>query len=670
MATKKIRKSVQINRLRSKIMERTVQGFQAQALHFDKNGIAEPMLQPFAGLTMTAHIERYLESRNWAQITGDGGMKRVKRYCRSILVINAEENIDTVALVYDFNHKTFRQMFRVIGENGNDRFFVRRGEVATDLVTGEEISVDSMRALAAKHGMYMFRGEFDISSPGQLKKKVLVRFGEYLGPEENRRVDWDSIMNSCTCGGWAAICRGLEREKDNLTFKEMANVAVRMALNMVVSAMNDYYLDNFAVYPGKFEKKTVVGADGKPFCFMDGTAPFSTAFLAASIQGVLGPDYEVFESAAKGVVIQCRPFWVCKGTAIGFSKEMLWKFFCDFRIGKEMVVIYRDSMTAEEEASWEKYCLSSGKSGVFGGKIVVVLRDHSQSVGDIEAFWDFNFQKTVFNLREYESGLNALGMAHLDHTDGVWSSQLAQTVLLNDFEAGKELINLHAAKDVHTLWTKLSSTEGKAPKFGDFLPQKVVIDSASGTGEEEEAPINVSMAMRSVVPHFEQAYFAPEYKQSVKKGLEGLVNRFNNFNVAMDGNIIHCMILPDPVAMITGYQVLKNCNKDGITETIGADFRNVSHDEIVRRIQALPCSQEKKELAIDFVSNLAPGVSYVPATQEASMLGEGWDFDGDTWYIIESLGIAIRYPKQHSEGYFRVSTDCALPAPLCVNKDC
>ena len=665
-----VRTSRAVNRLRPLIMERKVKGFQVTALHLDSNGVAEPMLQPFAALTMTKYIESSFENC-WVAITGDGAIKKVQRYCRSMLVLNAEESMDNAGLVYNLEKGFVRQMFRVLGETGaDDRFFVRNGNEVTDLISGEVMSLDSMRALAAKHGLFMFDGSYDISSPGQLKRKVLVRFGQYLGNESDRKVDWDHVMNMVTCGGWAAIMRGLNSKKDELSFKEMANVAVRMALNMVVSAMNDCRLDNFAVYPGKFERKTVVGADGKPFNFMDGTAPFATSYLAACVQDALGENYSVFESAVLGYVFQCRPFWVCKGTAVGFTSEMLWKFFCDFRLGKEMVTIYRDTMTEAEEAAWEEYCLSSGKSGEFAGKIIVVLRDHSQKVGDIQAFWDFNFQKTVFNLKDYETGLNALSMAHAGHTDGVWSSQLAQSVFCHDFESGKEMLNRDAAIEAHELWAKTANSEGRAPSIADFTQSRNVVDSLSGAGEEDTEPINVTMAMKGVAPHFAQAYFAPEYKQSVNKGLEGMVNRWNNFNVRMDGEIIHTIILPDPVAMITGYTVLSNKNAEGITETIGANFRNVSHEEIVRRIEALPCSEELKRLAIEYVSNLAPGVSYVPATQEASMLGEGWDFDGDSWYIVKKLGIAIRYPKTHSEGYFRISVDCQLPEPLCVNKDC
>lgn len=666
----KVRSSRTVNRLRPVIMERKFKGFRVTALHLDADGCAEPMLQPFAALTMTQYIETSFEVTT-AAITGDGAINKVDRYCRSMLVLNTEDGIDNAAVVYNFERGHVRQMFRVLGETAaDDRFFVRNGNEVTDLVTGEVMSLESMRAMAAKHGLYLFDGSYDISSPGQLKRKVLVRFGRYLGHEENREVDWDYIMNQCTCGGWNAIVRHLDSNKDELSFKEMANIAVRMALNMVVSAMNGEKLDNFAVFPGEFQLPTITGQDGKPFNFMDGTAPFSTKYLAASIEEALGPDYKVFQSATHGVVIQCRPFWVCKGTAVGFTPAQLWSFFCSFRIGHEIAVIYRDTMTDKEELAWEEFCLSKGKKGAFAGKIVVVLRDHSQKISDIQAFWDFNFQKTVFNLKDYETGLNALAMAHSGHTDGVWSSQLAQSVYCHDFEWGKELINMDAAIDAHKLWAKLSCSEGRAPRLSDFVQKRNVIDSVTGTGEEDAEPINVSMAMKDVAPHFAQAYFAPEYKRSVNKGLEGMVNRWNDFNVRMDGEIIHTIIMPDPVAMICGYGILSNNNADGITETIGYDFRNVSHEEIVRRIQSLPCSEEKKKLAIEFVSNLAPGVSYVPATQEASMLGEGWDFDGDSWYIIVKLGIAIRYPKTHSEGYFRVSKDSPLPNPLCVNKDC
>ena len=134
-----VRTSRAVNRLRPLIMERKVKGFQVTALHLDSNGVAEPMLQPFAALTMTKYIESSFENC-WVAITGDGAIKKVQRYCRSMLVLNAEESMDNAGLVYNLEKGFVRQMFRVLGETGaDDRFFVRNGNEVTDLISGEAV---------------------------------------------------------------------------------------------------------------------------------------------------------------------------------------------------------------------------------------------------------------------------------------------------------------------------------------------------------------------------------------------------------------------------------------------------------------------------------------------------------------------------------------------------
>ena len=247
--------------------------------------------------------------------------------------------------------------------------------------------------------------------------------------------------------------------------------------------------------------------------------------------------------------------------------------------------------------------------------------------------------------------------------------QVLQSFLVADWEDGKAMALAAALKDAVKAWKALDpeSTEGTAPSWMDF--QRGVEETVSDNGEviETEVSINYSELANQIAPGFAKKYWAPAYRSMVDRKLKGLSTKFGKCNYSAE--VIHTTILPDVAALVAGVPVLRHNTENQVTDCFGNGSGNLSKDEYCARVDELVTDKKAAELTKRLARKLHRGITSVVSTEEAAKAGEGWDFDGDSWYEFLKLGFANRYPKTHARGYFRLNDDCVLPTPLCVDKD-
>ena len=659
------------------LLKRGGKSWNTTLLVVDQKGSVDPMPHTMAYSYITPLLEGSgaLRKKN-ALVSADGLTNPEERYCDAILMVAC----DTKALSVIFDGKTMkpRYLYRVLDKV--DSFWVKLDDhTVGNLCTGEKMEARRFQNWAATMGCYCYDGKYATSSAGELKKYVVQLPGQYFGKDKARKLDWASIYDKMSGGAWT-IFNGLHK---TLNYKEIAQFAMRMAQSKAPCQALDYVPARvYSVIPGTFQRENVVNVTGEKFDFMDGLGfelADYTAELFNGADGIRGK-YHVTPEACEGQLKQQRPASVCKQTFLSVNRETMryLKKVHMPKLGEVKILAYK-GMTAQQIVAWTEYCMSKGKSGsytdengkeiVLADKMVTLVLKEGFEDSEPDYLNDFNGQKTVFH-PALLMGPRILNIAHLDSTKGYLSTQVLQSFLAADFENGKAMAMYAAIRDVAKAWKSLNPevTEGKALSWADFQGKtEDIIDEVTGEVTTEVKNINYSELANTVAPGFAKKFWAPAYRSMVDRKLKGLSTKFNKCNFSQ--RVIHTTLIPDVAAVIAGTQILRENVDTDIVSCFGNGSGNLSKTEYIAAVQASSADDEGKKHAIRLIKKLHRGITAVPASEEAAKAGEGWDYDGDSWYESLDYGYANRYPKTHSRGYFRLMESCVLPTPLCVDKD-
>jgi hypothetical protein len=436
-------------------------------------------------------------------------------------------------------------------------------------------------------------------------------------------------------------------------------------------AFDSVLIRKYTIIPGTWQRDTVLDVNGEKFDFADGTGFVRADYLCEVINkmaGIVGK-YLVKAIACVGMLLQARPWFVCKQTFLSVNDDMMSHLIKVYGTEEEVVLLAYKGLDATERKGWVDYCMSKGTKGIYAHKMVSIVFEEGFENALPDVFNDFNGQKTVFDPK-YRSGMNVLNIAHLDKTTGYLSTQVLQSFLAADWENGKAMALRAALKMAVKAWKDLDpeATEGRAPSWNDFqVNTEEVLDAETGESSVEVKSINWSELANSIAPGFAKKFWAPAYRSMRDRKLKGLSTKFHKCN--FEQKVIHTTILPDIGAIFAGTQVLEQNAENDVTDCYGNGSGNLSTLEYCSRIRESSTDEKGVKLAMFMAQKLYRGITCVPANPEAAKAGEGWDFDGDSWYESLEFGYANRYPKTHSRGYFRISNDCVLPTPLCVDKD-
>lgn len=643
-------------------------------LSVSADGRVTPMAHMMAYSYITPLLEEYgAIAPAWFPSSADGAREFSQRFCKAVLMLRLAD-VRALGLIYDIKSNKPKTIWRILESNGLDSFWVAVSNTEVgNMVTAEKVSKGAFKAMISNKGGFAYTGEYATSSAGELKQGVLQLPGKYYGPGANTlRVDWDKVYDRMSCGAWSIYNALRAKEGKPESFKAIAQFAMRMAQSKApCSAMDNVPVRKYTAIPGTWQRDKVVNVKGEKFDFADGVGFMLASYWAKCLNEAPGiaRKYHISVKAVVGMLMQMRPFSVCKQTFLSIDEEtmsFIKKTYCGDM--EEVTLLVYKGLSDEERQGWIDYCMSKGKEGIFAGKVVSLVFEAGFEDALPDLFNDFNGQKTVFD-PAFRSGPRVLNVAHLDSHKGYLSTQVLQSFLVADWEDGKAMALAAALNDAVKAWKSLDpeATEGTAPSWLDF--QRGVEETVSDNGEviETEVSINYSELANQIAPGFAKKFWAPAYRSMVDRKLKGLSTKFGKCNFSAE--VIHTTILPDVAALVAGVPVLRHNAENQVTDCFGNGSGNMETFEYCRRIHESNADEEGKKLAVSLVQKLHRGITCVVATDEAAKAGEGWDFDGDSWYEFLKLGFANRYPKTHARGYFRLNDDCVLPTPLCVDKD-
>lgn len=674
MATINVNNSKVADHLAKVALARAGKSWTTNLLSISADGRVTPMPHMMAYSYITPILEDMgAINPSWFPSSADGAREFSQRFCKAVLMLRLAD-VRALGLIYDIKANKPKVIWRIIESNGLDSFWVKVSDTEVgNMVTAEKVSKEAFKAMIAKKGGFAYTGEYATSSAGELKQGVLQLPGKYYGPGANvLKVDWDKVYDRMSCGAWSIYNALRAKGGKPESFKAIAQFAMRMAQSKApCAAMDNVPVRKYTVIPGTFQRDGIVNVNGKKFDFADGVGIMRSGYWADCLNaapGVKGK-YLINKRAVVGMLAQMRPFSVCKQTFLSVDDETLAYMKDVYTEGLEEVklLVYK-GLSDEQFEGWVDYCMSKGENGIFAGKVVSLVFETGYENSLPDLFNDFNGQKTVFN-PAFRSGPRVLNVAHLDSHKGYLSTQVLQSFLVADWEDGKAMALAAALNDAVKAWKALDpeATEGTAPSWLDF--QRGVEETVSDNGEvvETEVSINYSELANQIAPGFAKKFWAPAYRSMVDRKLKGLSTKFGKCNYSAE--VIHTTILPDVAALVAGVPVLQHNTENQVTDCFGNGSGNMETFEYCKRIHESSADKKGKELAVSLVQKLHRGITCVVATEEAAKAGEGWDFDGDSWYEFLKLGFANRYPKTHARGYFRLSDSCTLPTPLCVDKD-
>lgn len=622
----------------------------------------------------------------WMVTSSGNTLGYFERFTRDFVMVNVD-NKENVGLLFDVNKGIVHAIYRAISGDGLDSFWVRKSvkkggkihDFMVNVATADITTVDEWKAAVKDNGYYVYDGQWATSSPGELKKHTMRMPGRYVGPDSERGVDWEEIFRTRTSGAWDAWIK----KGGSKGYKDIAEFNARVTLpNAWCRSFDERPVNVYGIYCGKMKKDTVM--DG--YTFADGIGFILDEYYADSLNSVQD-EYKFTPESVTGMLLQERQYHVNKKTGLVVPYDTMRHVERDW--GAKVYKIFLDEITEEEKAAFvamsmskfkkTKWTKADGTEVDWKNTLVIFYADRSFDNKAIEYFTDANGQKTGCYPWDYESGLRVLNVAHEDKGEIVLSTQVLSSYAACNWDKTVEMVNVLAQIAIDDKVEKLFSDKGKAPSWADFqnddIDHGIVDDIAPVVGLD---------------------YLFGNWQNKVNQTLKSLSTMFTNLNIPVDGT--HTTIVPDLAVVFAGIPVL-GVNEDGVTEMYSTTkaASTISRDAYVSKfVKAAIAAGIKpwvRQVVIEAIDTLAPGISVVPADETTARANEGWDFDGDSEYtslhdknyktVVDEDGVehyvedkdgdirvitghVNRYPKNHPYGYCKALKDSWLKKPLCV----
>ena len=440
-----------------------------------------------------------------------------------------------------------------------------------------------------------------VTSSASQTKKHDGSFPGYRGGEAGIKKVHER-WNECTFG---AVTMNLD-DTDNHTDKDVAQLITRLSAYKAPSVYLKE-LECVCYFMGK-EKlgKTLLNGKTREDESFDGRAIFSDEFIAEAFTEKLGGKYLIAPWAVNGVGIQCRP-WLSKVMALtrkkGYIETMLKKR------GGKFVVLFRDSITEEQQNEFNVSVKSKGKKGAYAKKLVIVVPSADWALshgfgcvpgreyditrlpnGFLQYFTDLNGLKATYDLKT-ESGVNMLDMTHEGHDvahGSKASTQMLQTALIFNPKKTQEYLESLIRENIEKKVARVISKdgegnwvipEGRIPSALDFSSKKAVaeiFDEMFGETESVEETddveaedngavnINVGQVLQNIDPTFVADIYRPMFKTAINTVLKGILSMLKKVNIPMKG--WYNKLTTDPAADF-GTKIL-GINNDGFVECL------------------------------------------------------------------------------------------------------
>ena len=568
-----------------------------------------------------------------------GFQKNLERYSDAVLQLKIED-------LPTKRSKGFEQYllsFKIIKYQG--RFYLDRegnGKKITNLITRKENSDEGWGFLdddgnykdeVIIYGHFGDKSSEACATAGEVKKHILT----LIAVKHPNLAAAEIIQYALTYGASRMLC---DEEEGVSSEKDIAQASARLAQNAAQNTPFGY-VDNFAVFMGKV-------TDFRGNEYRDGWGFVSNRLVSKLLTMLTGGKYDVLPEAVIGWLLQCRPF-LCKLQAETVSQEYLDVFVS--RLLTQVVYLYRDEITYEDQVEFNKGMKTKGKEGKFAGKVVVVCNSRRTAGNGIQFLTDVNGLKGAFDLR-FRTTLNVLSTSHPTENifDGAsFSTQLAQSMMIADWKRTEDFVKDLFTKHCEDVKDGIIGREGHAVSIGEI--------------EAENPQWNLLAA--DMVPALFRRFYLPLKRQIVNKAVTGLVGKAENLKAPVKG--FHARCISDP-AMDFGLNILKvipefdeagNRNKDfGRIEVLApfatfhdflygialkfpkqhyqefAPLKFISPDEyaarVAKEVEKGTISLENAQLLIDKAHRTSHGSIVLPAYEKIKNMLAGMDFDGDS----------------------------------------
>lgn len=446
------------------------------------------------------------------------------KYCRKV-----ERYTDYMVVVSVGDSGRFGELSQGFFKVGG-RFVVKVGEGFVDLNGGGRVEgvVDESGKLV--DGVLWYGSEECTQSvtAGQMKRKeIAFRCVNLSG------VDTLGIVDSVNYG----LPRKLSVKKTAAKVDEISKLSTRLSQHCAPS-FELTKVETFALYCGKFES---LGYE-----YRDGAAFISNRYLEGAVNSWAernGRRTRVAEGSLLGLGVQCRP-WLCKTFGVceadsfinGYAERMS-------GVGVEDAeVIFRESVTEDDQLEFEKLFGSNKEQSRFWGKLLIITDE--EATGEIDVLTDLNGLKESFSL-DINSGLNVLAWGHLTETARI-STQIAAS-LRTDYSAMKALI-----REINKEVLDKSEEEILEGEARHASPEDFFVDN------NDELAVRVGKILGKVAPGWVRDSDKVLYRQNVEGAVKSARNRSCNLTHEVEG--CYGKIEPD-VAADYGVNLL-DCGKE------------------------------------------------------------------------------------------------------------
>lgn len=330
---------------------------------------------------------------------------------RNLLNIEIKEGFVTNGVaefvIDNFTDDVISVEFRAGGRNKQEILEKSKLFYATAIkIEGKNSDIISIRKINDKtHGYSLVTKKGGIVDIEDLIKKGyrLYVAGAYSASEARKNSTtlyktsssqkFQKVLNELTSGAYE-ILKGKE-----ITLEESQKIGSRMGQWKTGMSHTEECGLVAAFYVGKWNVEGVEHADGKAFA------------RDVKVASVLSNDkYEVTRNAVEGILIQNRPFTVCKTEAkVTNANYIKNKVLFDAGGHGNVVWINREEVTPEIQNEFNKL-FNKGKKSEFEGKVIIIKPSHVEAdLRNIDYYTDMNGLKAAYDLRR-DSGFNILAI--------------------------------------------------------------------------------------------------------------------------------------------------------------------------------------------------------------------------------------------------------------------
>lgn len=621
----------QVELLRSYLLKKLHKGFYITSLTFTEKSkclVSNLMVTP------NRQYDMLPIQQDATVLTTEGFARKLPFYCGALLNVEVEGE----KAMRHLDHEIYR-----VGDGIDTRFIgYSNKNRLVDLITGKKVDDDVIfmeDGVTLKDGVIVYNNSetgAQTCSNGQLKKHNITLVADNY-PGFDAYKSWNTV----TYGAATILCDGKAASP-----KDIAQANTRLSAYKAPS-IGIGRVNTVAYYMGKLMFK------GTKDEYRDGFAFICAEYLSDMFTKYSNGNYFFAPWSTDGLMVQCRP-WLNKVMAETVKRAYIEEYIEAHYYDKPAIILVRDEITPEQQEAFEYAVLHKGKSRPqedidagkldFGGRLVIIT-DSAEHAREIEFFSDLNGLKAPYDLKT-ESDLEILDMSHGAHDvfhGSNTSSQLIQSLMINDPQRTMDVMLRHADDLLKSKEEALLAEKGKAPSWADFV------------GTTADFRPDYQQLIGRIAPQFAWQRYAPLYHSLVDNSLKGYVTGIRRLNLPTAG--AYTKVVPDAAADF-GVKILGICENteveiicpvgamNGFKKTIGVKYpkmhfveylkgKIISWKEYADRVRAnTELTDKQKEVVIDHVRHLSPGAIMIPAIERLKNMLAGMDFDGDACQLF------------------------------------